>query len=233
MTSSVEPEEHVPGAVLAGRYAGVHVGVVSDNADPDGQGRVQVHLPWSPDPSGGRYEVWARLATMMAGADRGTWFVPDVDDEVLVAFVGGDPAWPVVVGSLWNGQDQPPETMQRDNPVKAVVSRRGVRISLDDTPSATALDLTTPAGQHIQLTDGGNKVLVEDAAGNSIELGPGGITVTASGPLKITAPNASVDAGSLSISCPLTTFSGVVQVDTLLATSVVSSAYTPGVGNIW
>ncbi len=50
----------------AGHYFGVYPATVSGNQDPSGQGRVQVHLPWSPDPAGGQYEVWARLATMMA-----------------------------------------------------------------------------------------------------------------------------------------------------------------------
>ncbi|MFD0449555.1 phage baseplate assembly protein V [Rhodococcus aetherivorans] len=81
---------------------------VTDVADPDGQGRVRIRLPWTPDTDRDGYETWARLATLMAGAGRGTWFVPEVDDEVLAAFWAGDPDQPYVIGALWNGQDAPP-----------------------------------------------------------------------------------------------------------------------------
>ena len=64
---------------------------------------MKVRLPWTPDNGGAGYEVWARLATLMAGAKRGTWFIPDPGDEVLVVFEGGDPRRPYVVGALWNG----------------------------------------------------------------------------------------------------------------------------------
>ena len=92
-----------------GLFYGVYPATVSDVSDPENQGRVRVRLPWSPDPGGSGYEVWARLATLMAGDGRGSWFIPDVNDEVLVAFEGGSPRRPYVVGALWNGRDAPPE----------------------------------------------------------------------------------------------------------------------------
>ena len=79
------------------RLFGVYPAIVTDIKDEDGQGRVKVRLPWSPDDEAG-YDVWARLATLMAGGKRGSWFIPDKDDEVLVAFEGGDPRRPYVVG---------------------------------------------------------------------------------------------------------------------------------------
>ena len=96
---------------FGGLFYGVYAGVVSDISDPQGQGRVKVKLPWSPDGDGQAYEAWARLATLMAGNNRGSWFVPDLGDEVLLAFEAGDPRRPYVVGSLWNGQDAPPQSM--------------------------------------------------------------------------------------------------------------------------
>ncbi|MCB0244724.1 MAG: type IV secretion protein Rhs, partial [Anaerolineae bacterium] len=117
-------------AVERNRLYGVYPALVADINDPDGQGRVKVRLPWLPDDGGG-FSVWARLATLMAGANRGTWFIPDVDDEVLVAFEGGDPRRPYVVGALWNGQDTPPETMDGagNNFIKSITSRNGVKIT--------------------------------------------------------------------------------------------------------
>src|SRR5262249_17854589 len=102
--------ERIP-AGLGGRWYGVFPAIVSDVSDPDGQGRLKVTLPWSSAPGGSRYEAWARLATLMGGKNRGSWFVPDVNDEVLVAFEGGEPRRPYILGGLWNGSDSPPESM--------------------------------------------------------------------------------------------------------------------------
>src|SRR5829696_2975045 len=115
-------------AGLGGRWYGCYPGLVSDIKDPDNQGRVKITLPWAPDTGGGRYEAWARLATLMGGNNRGSWFIPDVGDEVLVLFEGGDARRPYVVGGLWNGSDKPPDTMDKggQNNRKVLCSRNGV-----------------------------------------------------------------------------------------------------------
>jgi uncharacterized protein involved in type VI secretion and phage assembly len=215
------------------RYYGLYPATVSDNQDPDGQGRVKVRLPWSPDSGGDGYDVWARLATMMAGGNRGTWFVPEVGDEVLVGFGGGHPDWPYVVGALWNGQDSPPETMDSADNVKSIVSRTGIRIALDDTSGAVKLTLQTPGGQQVTLDDGAMSVRAEDANGNSLELAPGGITLVAAGELKISATTISIDASMATVDSAMWSYSGVIQADTSIMNAVVSSSYTPGAGNVW
>src|SRR5262245_35270712 len=166
---------------LGGRWYGVYPALVSDVKDPDGQGRVLVTLPWAPDTGTGRYEAWARLATLMGGNNRGSWFVPDVDDEVLVTFEGGDPRRPYVLGGLWNGKDQPPASMDGAgrNDKKVLRSRNGVKITLDDSSGRETLILETPAGQTVTLKDGPSSVEVKDASGNSVKLEPSGVTVTA------------------------------------------------------
>ena len=214
------------------RWLGVYPASVVDNQDPDAQGRVKVRLPWSPDGSSG-YETWARLATMMAGGNRGTWFVPDKDDEVLVAFGGGNPDHPYVVGALWNGQDSPPQTMDSDNNVKAIVSRNDIRVSLDDTQGAETLTLSTPGGQKLTLTDQGSTIRLEDSSGNSLEMAPGGVTLTVASTLTIQASTISISSGTGDVDSGIWTYSGVVQADTVIANTVVSSSYTPGAGNVW
>jgi uncharacterized protein involved in type VI secretion and phage assembly len=221
------------GVLTESHYVGVYPATVSDNQDPDSQGRVQVHLPWSPDGSDGQYEVWARLATMMAGGGRGTWLVPDVGDEVLVCFQGGDPRWPFVIGSMWNGQDDPPERIDADNDVKAIVSRTGIKITLDDTSGAVTLTLETPGGQKVTLADAGATVTVEDSSGNSCELAPQGITITAASKLSISAATAEIDIGEVTVNSGMWTYSGVIQCDSLISDAVIGTSYTPGVGNIW
>ena len=218
-----------------GLFYGVYPALVTDVVDPDGQGRVRVRLPWSPDPSGQSYEAWARLATLMAGADRGSWFVPDPGDEVLVAFEGGEPRRPYVVGALWNGKDAPPEPMDGAgrNEKKVLRSRNGVKVTLDDADGRERLVLETPGGQKVTLEDGPGRIEVLDANGNSVELAAAGVTVVAASKLTVQAAQVEVTAGMVTVNAGMSKFSGVVQADTVITNSVVSASYTPGAGNIW
>jgi uncharacterized protein involved in type VI secretion and phage assembly len=219
-----------------GLFYGAYPALVTDIKDPDGQGRVKVSLPWSPDGGGSKYEAWARLATMMAGNNRGSWFIPDVNDEVLVVFAGGDPRHPFVVGALWNGQDAPPQSMDGggNNYVKKLRSRNGVQVTLDDTDGQETMILETPGGQKVTLKDGPGTVEVVDSNGNSIKMEAAGITVTASAKVTVNAgATVEVSASMVKVSAGMSQFSGVVQCDTLITNSVVSASYTPGAGNIW
>ena len=220
---------------LGGRWYGVYPALVSDIKDPDGQGRVKVTLPWSPDTGGDQYDAWARLVTMMAGNNRGTWFVPDVNDEVLVVFEGGDPRRPYVVGGLWNGKDSPPESMDGagNNYKKVIRSRNGVKVTLDDQDGQEKLILETPGGQRVTMKDGPGSVVIEDSNGNSVKLETSGITVTASAKVTVNASQVAVSAGMVTVDSAMSKFSGMVQCDTLLSNSVISASYTPGAGNIW
>ena len=218
------------------RWYGVYPALVDDVKDPDGQGRVRVTLPWSPDADGGTFAAWARLATMMGGSNRGTWFVPDEQDEVLVAFEGGDPRRPYVVGGLWNGSDSPPESMYGSgkNYVKAIHSRNGVVVTLYDHDGQEKLVLETPGGQKVTLQDGPGSITIEDSNGNSIKLESAGITVTSSAKVTVNASSTvEISASSVTINAGMASFSGTVQCSTLIASSVVGSSYTPGAGNVW
>lgn len=227
-------EERVP-AGLGGRWYGVYPGLVSDIADPDGQGRVKITLPWSPDTQGARYEAWARIATLMAGKQRGSWFIPDVNDEVLVAFESGDPRRPYVLGGLWNGSDDPPESMDGagNNYKKVIRSRNGVKCTLDDQDGQEKLILETPGGQKATLKDGPGSIEIVDSNGNSVKLEASGITVTASAKVTVNASQVAISAGMVTVDAGMSRFSGVVQADTVISNSVISASYTPGAGNIW
>jgi uncharacterized protein involved in type VI secretion and phage assembly len=220
---------------LGGRWYGVYPALVTDIADPDSQGRVKITLPWAPDPGGGQYSAWARLATLMGGNNRGSWFIPDMDDEVLVAFEGGDPRRPYVVGGLWNGSDAPPASMDGAgrNPLKVLRSRNGVKITLDDSDGQEQLVLETPGGQKITLKDGPGAVEIVDSNGNSVKLETSGITVNAAAKVTISASQVEISAGMVTVNAGMSRFSGVVQADTVISNSVVSASYTPGAGNIW
>jgi uncharacterized protein involved in type VI secretion and phage assembly len=125
----------------------------------------------------------------MAGASRGSWFIPDVDDEVLVAFEAGDPRRPYVVGALWNGKDTPPESMDGagNNFIKSITSRNGVKVTLDDQDGQEKLILETPGGQKLTMQDGPGKVEIKDSNGNSITLDTGGVKIVAAAKVTVQA----------------------------------------------
>ncbi|HEY6137033.1 MAG TPA: phage baseplate assembly protein V [Thermoanaerobaculia bacterium] len=220
---------------LGGRWFGVYPAVVSDIKDPDGLGRVKVTLPWAPDTGSDRYDLWARLATMMGGKNRGSWFIPDVDDEVLVVFEGGDVRRPYVIGGLWNGKDSPPESMDGGgrNFKKVLRSRNGVKITLDDSDGSEQLIAETPGGQKITLKDGPGSIELTDSNGNSLKMEASGITITTSASLTMNASTVTVNASAVTVT-GATTLSSTLMVGASITTpSITSASYTPGAGNIW
>ncbi len=119
---------------------GVVIGIVTNNSDPENLCRVKVKFPWlsSDDESN-----WARMASPMAGKERGMTFLPEVDDEVLVAFEFGDINMPYVIGSLWNGVDIPPYgNDDGKNNIRIIKSRSGHVIRLDDTDGEEKIEIT-------------------------------------------------------------------------------------------
>jgi uncharacterized protein involved in type VI secretion and phage assembly len=220
-------------AVERKRLYGVYPAEVTDIKDPDGQGRVKIRLPWSPDPDSG-YEVWARLATLMGGNERGTWFIPDPGDEVLALFEGGDPRRPYVVGALWNGRDRPPQAMDGagQNNEKVIASRRNIRITLDDSEGRETITIETPGGQMVKLSDSPASIELSDSNGNTIRTGTSGISIETSNTLSIDTTVFEMTAAIVNIKSPMSKFSGITKSDTVLTTSTISTTYMPGVGNL-
>jgi uncharacterized protein involved in type VI secretion and phage assembly len=156
--------------VEADRLVGIAVGVVSNNQDPDGGARVKVTFPWLSDEEESH---WARVASFMAGAERGAYFLPEVGDEVLVAFEHGDVSRPYVIGVLWNGQDPPPAANDDgENNLRVIKSRSGHLIKLDDTKGSEKIEIIDKGGENAVTWDtGSNKITV--AAGQDIEVKAG------------------------------------------------------------
>ncbi len=223
-----------------GKWFGVYPALVTNVNDPEYQGRVQISLPWIAEQQNYSGDIkgagcWARLATLMAGENRGTWFIPDVEDEVLVAFEGGDPAHPYVIGSLWNGRDNPPATMDGSgqNHRKIIQTRNGIVFTLDDMDGQERITLETPAGQKVTMDDGSDSVKIEDSNGNSITLEAHGIVLNASQGVVVNAAKVQVHSSLVEVDASLAKFSGMIKCSSLVADSVVSASYTPGSGNIW
>jgi uncharacterized protein involved in type VI secretion and phage assembly len=145
---------------------GVVIGVVKE-VDA-GRGCIKVDFPWMQPP---QRSHWAPVATLMSGGKRGAYYMPENDDEVLIAFDQGKFDHPYVVGFLWNGVDQPPVD---DRHMRIIRSVNGHEIALFDPPVAA-----------------GDKgfVRIKDAHGNSVELANGQIIVAGVGTIQINAPN--------------------------------------------
>jgi uncharacterized protein involved in type VI secretion and phage assembly len=166
--------------------AGVTTARVTDNQDPEGLGRVKVTYPFrdSDDQS-----AWARVATEMASKDYGTFFLPEVGDEVLIAFENGDINHPCVVGSLYTGKRKPPESNSSgNNDVREIKSRSGHVLEFDDNTTSGKVEIETSAGHTVTLDDtgGAEKITIEDKSGsNSVTLDAANGEVAVSGDKKI------------------------------------------------
>ncbi len=213
--------------------AGVFTAIVIGNVDPENSGRLKVRFPQLRVSEKDGYEAWARIATLTAGANRGSWFMPDLNDEVVVAFEEGDLRRPYVLGAVWSSANPPPEKGDVGNNRKLLRSRNGVQITLDDQAGQESIAIETPGGQKLTLKDGPGTVELADRNGNLVALGPTGITVIAASKVILNAAVVEVNAGTVRVDAGMSRFSGVVQCDTLIANSVVSASYTPGAGNVW
>lgn len=123
------------------RIAGVASGIVNSLEDPDGLGRIQLTFPWMSENEPVSY--WARVAAPLAGPGRGVQFMPELGDEVLVAFDHGDLRLPYILGYLWNGEDKPP----RDQPAqRAIQTVSGHVLEFDDTEGSEKISLLFKGG---------------------------------------------------------------------------------------
>lgn len=148
------------------RVEGVVIGIVTNNEDPEGLGRVKVKFPWM---SMEDESNWARIASPMGGNDRGLYFLPEVEDEVLVAFEHGDMRFPYIVGSLWNGKDKPPTTNEDgNNNIRVIKSRSGHVIRLVDEEGAEKIEIIDKTGSNGIVIDTSNNTVSIRADGDII-----------------------------------------------------------------
>lgn len=217
-------------------FPGVYPAVVVDHRrpTPPSHGQLRIRLPWlsSAEP----VELWARYAGPVAGPGAGAWFLPEVEDEVLVAFEAGDLRRPYVLGGLWNGPDPAPEAPRQSGEGQpwSITTRGGSRIRLEDGPEGSRISVETPEGCSLVLDDdAGGSVVVRDPQGCEVRIEGGTVTLRSTDRVVVHTPIVEVEAAMVEVNAPMTRFSGVVQCDTLIANSVIGASYTPGAGNIW
>ncbi len=165
------------------------IGLVVDNQDPSNLGRVRVAFPWLGDDV---VSSWARLATPMAGSDRGVFLLPGVGEEVLVGFEQGALEAPHVLGGLWSDVDRPPVDAAGGSDVRLIRSREGHEIRLDDSSGAGGVEIETSGGHTVRLDDDTNRIEVvagEDGPSVQLDAATGAITLTS-------ATTVTIDAGT-------------------------------------
>ena len=223
--------------VTPGTFAATHLAEVVAVDDPDGRARVKVRLLNCDGVVGHDAPVWARVAVPFAGGRRGAFMLPDVGDEVLVTFVHGDSRLPIVVGGLWNGNATPPEQLggAGDRVDRwTIVGKAGTRIAIvEDGAGNATIKLSTPGQVEAELTQSGGGKIELKAAGATVKMDSGGVSVETPATVKVQASQVQVTAPMVTVDAAMSKFSGVVMCDVMQATTVIATTYTPGAGNVW
>ena len=177
---------------------GVVIGVISQaDGDPDNLNRVLVNFPTLTVGS-----AWARVASFYAGANKGAFFFPAPDDEVLIAFEQGDTSRPYVIGVLWNGQDTPPAPPEQAASVRLIQTASGAMLKFDDTNEGTSITITDKTGNSIVIDTQANNITVSStqdltlsAPDGTISINGGTVVINASEGLTLTTDaNATLSA---------------------------------------
>ena len=185
-----------PASSLIPAIQGLQVGLVTSlEGDPEGEPRVQVRLPVIDAEAAG---VWARVSTLDAGDQRGSFFLPEVEDEVLVGFINDDPRDAVILGMLHSGAKPPPFEAADDNHEKGYVSRSGMQLRFhDDEKSVT---ISTPEGNQILLSEDASSVQIDHPNGSQILLDSNGVSISAEGDLNLSATgDVSISASNVTL----------------------------------
>ncbi|EPR11625.1 phage baseplate assembly protein V [Ruminiclostridium papyrosolvens] len=202
------------------KVLGVMIGVVIKNdsandSEKPGPGLVKVQIPLL----GMKESNWARIASFMAGKERGAFFLPEVGDEVLVAFENGDVNKPFIIGALWNGKDTPPEkNSDGKNNIRVIKSRSGHIFEFSDKSGEERILLKSSKGHIVQIDDksGAESIQIIDKSGSNkltISTKDNKITINSGKDIEFSAPN-----GKLSINAK------EIEIKSSAATKIEASA---------
>jgi uncharacterized protein involved in type VI secretion and phage assembly len=205
---------------------GLALGRVKDTDDPQSRGRVKVNLVATD------MDIWAACVVPSAGTASGVNYgvslLPKNDEIVLVAFLSPDQAF--VIGSVWSGRGSLPDEAAPVAQRYTIKTGAQTTMVLDD--SGPSFSVTTRDKNSITLTDADDSCTVQ-VGSTSIHATTSGVTITTTASIELDTQSLTVNASSLTVNASTSQFSGLVQCETLITNSVVSTSYTPGAGNIW
>ena len=163
----------LPASGMLPAIQGLQIGIVSQlESDPDGEDRILVKMPIIDNNESG---VWARVACIDAGDNRGTFFRPEIDDEVVVGFLNNDPRKPVVLGGLNSSSKPSPSPATDDNHEKGYISRSEMKMIFNDEKKSVLIE--TPGGKSVTMDEDAGVIKMEDENGNKITMNADGITI--------------------------------------------------------
>lgn len=181
-SEQINPQNAASATGQISNIQGLQSAVVTDITDAEGEFRVKIKLPAVNNQEEG---VYARVATLDAGNNRGTFFRPEIDDEVIVGFMNNDASHPVILGMLHSNTKASPLQPASDNNLKGYVSRSQIKMLFDD--GENSITIQTPGGNVFSMSDAENKISLADSNGNKIIMEPSGITIDAATALTLKA----------------------------------------------
>ncbi|MEZ4926825.1 MAG: type VI secretion system tip protein VgrG [Saprospiraceae bacterium] len=163
--------------------SGLQIGTVKKiDSDPAGEHRIQVNVPAIVDGGEG---IWARMAHFYATSGKGAFFLPEVNDEVMLGFLNDDPRFPIILGMLYSSKRQAPYTADDKNSIKAIVTKNDLKIEFNDEDKT--LGISTPAGNKFILSDKNKSISLKDQHGNMLEMNNSGINLSSAKDLNLDA----------------------------------------------
>jgi Rhs element Vgr protein len=175
---------------------GLQTGIVKKiDSDPDNEFRVKVELPVLG--AEGKF-MWARLSTFYASNNFGAYFMPEINDEVILGFMNDDPRFPIILGSVYSSSLPAPETPEEKNSIKTLVTQSKLQLKFDDENKV--ITVLTPGGNTMVFSDRDEGIKITDQNNNSIEMNSSGITIDSKSDLNLKAANAiSINGTSISV----------------------------------
>ncbi len=202
---------------------GLHTGIVKKTyEDPDNEFRVQVEIPIL---GVERKMVWARLATFYTGNTFGAYFMPEVDDEVILGFMNDDPRFPIILGSVFSSSIPAPETPDEQNTIKTLITSSKLQLKFDDENKI--ITLITPGGNSIVISDQYEGISITDQNSNKIEMNSSGINLESGSDITLKATNSVNIKGSsifLEGSESINSTGGMVSISGKISTSIKGDA---------
>lgn len=219
-----------------GKLFGVYLATVTSVKDDKKQGRIQIKLLAFDGVTAQNAPMWARVAVPFAGPNRGAFMIPNKDDVVVVQFIQGEPSAPVVIGGVWNGQQQAPEQLGGSGEEVdrwTFVGKQGTRIAIVEEQAGATISLTTPnSTESVTITKKSSGKVELKTKTSKVTLDSSGVTVRST-TVTVKAAEVKVNAPSVTVNAALSKFNGVVKAVAVQSPSIIGNLYTPGAGNIW
>ena len=175
-------------------YQSLQIGTVKAVVeDPDNNFRIQIELPFLDSDD---QQVWARMASPYTGNSFGSFFLPEIDSEVVVAFVNNDPSFGIILGSLYSSKIPAPLTPSSDSDIKILKTKSGMEMSFDDTDGKVIMSLKTPNGNSIVMSEEDKTITITDQNSNEIKMAEDKVSITSNSKMEITASDELTISGS-------------------------------------